>query len=111
MALLTSLPASELTAAQWPAANRAAWGIESGLNQRMEVSYLEDHGRVRHPRAMRILGMLRRFSHSLFMHWRSRQKRPHHQTTTDFFSAMNAEHHRYAFGCLFARKPNFKTLS
>ena len=45
---------------------------------------------------MRVMGMFRRFSISLFMHGRSRQKKPRHKTTTDFFSTMNAEHHRYA---------------
>ena len=34
VALITSLPPSELTAAPWLAYTRAAWGIESGLHQR-----------------------------------------------------------------------------
>jgi hypothetical protein len=53
----------------------------------------------------------RRFSNSLFMHWRSQQKNPRHKTTTDFFSATNAEHHRYAIRCLNARQPSFQTRS
>ncbi len=43
---------------------------------------------------MRVMGMFRRFSNSLFMHWRNRQIKPQLKTTTDFFSARNAEHHR-----------------
>ena len=35
VALMTSLPPSELTAAPWLAYTRAAWGIESGLHQRL----------------------------------------------------------------------------
>ncbi len=46
-----------------------------------------------------------------FLHRRGRQKKPQHKTTTDFFSAMNAEHHRYAIRCLQARQPSFQTAS
>jgi hypothetical protein len=111
VALVTSLPPSELNAAQWLAYNRAAWGIESGLHQRLDVSHRDDLCRVRLPKAMRLMGLFRRISNSLFMEWRSRQKKPHHKTTTDFFSAMNAEHHRYAIRCLHARQPSLQTAS
>jgi len=111
VALLTSFPPHQLNAEQWLADNRAAWGIENGLHLRLDVSHLDDQCRVRLPKSMRVMGMLRRFSNSLFMHWRSRQKKPKHKTTTDFFSAMNAEHHRYAIRCLHARQPSFQTTS
>jgi len=111
VALVTSLPPEALTAAQWLKDNRAAWGIESGLHQRLDVSHLDDQCRVRLPKSMRVMGMFRRLSNSLFLHWRSRQKKPRHKTTTDFFSAMNAEHHRYAIRCLHARQPSFQTAS
>jgi predicted transposase YbfD/YdcC len=111
VALITSLPSQSLNAAQWLHYNRAAWGIESGLHQRLDISHLDDQCRVRKPKSMRVMGLFRRFSNSLFMHWRSRQKKPHHKTTTDFFSAMNAEHHRYAIRCLHARQPSFQTTS
>jgi hypothetical protein len=111
VALVTSLPPEELDASQWLQDNRAAWGIESGLHQRLDVSHLDDQCRVRQPRSMRVMGMFRRFTNSLFMHWRSRQKKPEHKTTTDFFSVMNAEHHRYAIRCLQARQPSFQTFS
>jgi hypothetical protein len=109
VALITSLPPEQLSPAQWLAANRAAWGIESGLHQRLDVSHHDDHCRVRSPRSMLVLGMLRRFSNSLFLHWRSHQPKPHHKTTTDFFTAMNAQHHRYAIRCLHACQPSFNT--
>jgi len=109
--LMTSLPPSELNAAQWLSDNRAGWGIESGLHQRLDVSHRDDLCRVRLPKALRLMGLFRRISNSLFMEWRSRQKKPHHKTTTDFFSAMNAEHHRYAIRCLHARHPSFQTAS
>lgn len=111
VALITSLSPEELNASQWLRDNRAAWGIESGLHQRLDVSHLDDLCRVRKPQSMRVMGMFRRFSNSLFLHWRSRQKKPQHKTTTDFFSAMNAEHHRYAIRCLHARQPGFQTGS
>jgi hypothetical protein len=111
VALVTSLRPEELSAAQWLAYNRAAWGIESGLHQRLDVSHLDDLCRVRQPKSMRLIGMFRRFSNSLCAHWRGLQKKPRHKTTTDFFTAMNAEHHRYAIRCLHARQPSFKTSS
>ena len=111
VALVTSLLPAELTAAQWLRDNRAAWGIESGLHQRLDVSHLDDQCRVRKPQSMRVVGMFRRFSNSLFMHWRGLQKKPQYKTTTDFFSALNAEHHRYAIRCFHARQPSFQTNS
>ncbi len=111
VALVTSLLPEELNAAQWLQYNRAAWGIESGLHQRLDVSHLDDLCRVRKPKSMRLMGMFRRLSNSLFMHWRSRQKKPRYKTTADFFSALNAEHHRYAIRCLHARQPSFQTAS
>ena len=111
VALVTSLPPAELDAARWLRDNRAAWGIESGLHQRLDVSHRDDACRVRRPKALRVMGLFRRLSNSLFMEWRSRQQKPHHKTTTDFFSAMNAEHHRYAFRCLHARQPSFLSTS
>jgi len=111
VALVTSLRPAELNAAQWLTYNRAAWGIESGLHQRLDVSHADDLCRVRLPKSMRVIGMFRRFSNSLCQHWRSLQKKPQHKTTTDFFTAMNAEHHRYAIRCLQARQPSFKTSS
>jgi hypothetical protein len=111
VALVTSLPPRQLNAAQWLADNRSAWGIENGLHLRLDVSHLDDQCRVRLPKSMRVMGMLRRFSNSLFTHWRSRQNKPKYKTTTDFFTAMNAEHHRYAIRCLHARQPSFQTAS
>ncbi len=68
--------------------------IESGLHQRLDLSPLDDQCRRRKPKSMRGMGMFRRFSNSLFMHWRNRQIKPQLKITTDFFSARNAEHHR-----------------
>ena len=111
VALITSLPPTELNATQWLQLNRAAWGIESGLHQRLDISHLEDLCRVRKPQSMRVMGMFRRLSNSLFFHWRNQQKNSQYKTTSDFFSAMNAEHHRYAIRCLHSAKPTFISSS
>ena len=71
----------------------------------------DDQCRVRLPQSMRVIGLFRRFSNSLFLHWRSQQKKPRHKTTTDFFTARNAEHHRHAIRCLHARQPTFRSSS
>lgn len=110
VALVTSLPPKELSAAQWLKDNRAAWGVES-MHQRLDASHLDDQCRIRQPQSMLVVGMFRRFSNSLCMHWRSKQNKSQYKTTTDFFTAMNAEHHRYAIRCLHARNPSFKTNS
>lgn len=111
VALVTSLPPEQLNAGQWLQANRCAWGIESGLHHRLDVSHFDDQCRVRLPQSMWIMGMFRRFSNSLCQHWRSRQKNPSQKTTTDFFAAMNAEHHRPAIRAIHARNPSFLTSS
>ncbi len=110
VALLTSLPPSELDATAWLAANRATWGIENGLHQRLDQSHREDECRVRLPRSMRVLGVIRRFSISLFIHWRSQQKKPRHKTTTDFMAAMDAEYHRTPCVCCVPVAPPSKPL-
>jgi len=109
--LLASRPPEQLTALDWLQLNRQSWGIESGLHQRLDVSHLDDLSRVRKPRSMLFMGIFRRLSNSLCMHWISNQPRSHHKTTTDFFSAMNARHHRYAFRSLFAAHPSFSPAS
>jgi len=109
--LLTSRPPELFDALAWLKLNRASWGIESGLHQRLAVSHLDDLSRVRKPSSMLFMGMFRRISNSLCMHWISKQKKPHHKTTTDFFNAMNANHHRNAIRSLSASRPSFSSPS
>ena len=42
VALITSAPPERLAATQWLLLNRQGWGIESGLHQRLDVSYNDD---------------------------------------------------------------------
>ena len=100
VALVTSLPPEELHAAPWLKDNRAAWGIESGLHQRLDVSHLDDQCRVRLPRSMRVIGMFRRFSNSLFMHWRGQRTQKRHLYTSDFIAHMSENHDRRALRAL-----------
>jgi hypothetical protein len=68
VALITSLEPSRLDAANWMRLNRDAWGIESGLHQRLDISHNDDRCRFRNHNAMVVLGMMLRLSNSLFMH-------------------------------------------
>ncbi len=111
VALLTSAEPARLKALPWLELNRGAWGIESGLHQRLDVSLLDDLCRVRHPNSMWVLGMMRRLSNSLFMEWRSHQRRPEQVTTTDFQAAMAEDQHRRAIRLVLNRRPSLKTPS
>jgi hypothetical protein len=95
--LLTSREATRLTAAQWEAFQRAYWGVESGLHQRLDVSADEDRSRVRHRNAAWILAMFRRVGVSLFMHWRGQDPKRAKATLPDFHEEMGLEHQRRAF--------------
>jgi len=94
--LLTSLTPDRLNAAQWLQANRAYWGIEGGLHQRLDASTNEDQCRVRDRNGVWVFGIFRRLAVSLFAEWRSRDTKRRHATMTDFQSEMGAEHASYA---------------
>ena len=82
--LITDLSTEELSPLQWLQANRQGWGIENGTHQRLDVSLNDDRCRVRGANGLWILGMVRRLVISLYMEWRERQAKPHHQSLTDF---------------------------
>jgi hypothetical protein len=96
VALVTSAPPERLDAEAWLHANRQGWGIESGLHQRLDVSYNDDRCRVRTDQAMFLLGAYRRIANSLFVEWRQHQRRPDHVTTTDFQTLLSEEHNTKA---------------
>ena len=107
--MLTSLEPERLDALGWLKLNRAGWGIENGLHQRLDISHNDDRCRIAHPRAMWVMGMFRRLSNSLFIHWRARQGKlhPDQLTTTDFHSAMSEDHRRAAIRLVLSKRPNF----
>jgi hypothetical protein len=95
--LLTSRESTRLTAPQWEVCQRAYWGVESGLHQRLDVSADEDRSRVRHPNAAWILAIFRRVGVSLFMHWRNQDRKRTKATLPHFHEEMELEHQRRAF--------------
>jgi hypothetical protein len=95
--LLTSRCADRLPAPAWLEAQRAYWGVEAGLHQRLDVSADEDRCRVRHRNAAWVLGMFRRIGISLFMHWRAHHPKRARATLADFHEEMALEHQRRAF--------------
>lgn len=111
VALITSAPVQQLDAAQWLRFNRAGWGIESGLHQRLDVSYNDDRCRIQSDNGIWVLGMFRRIANSLFMQWRSLQRRPDHVTTTDFQTLMSQDHRAAALRLVVKKRPSLKTLS
>ena len=111
MCLITDLENRQLDASSWIGLNRQAWGIESGLHQRLDVSHNDDHCRVRQPNAMMVFAILRRFAYSLFMQWRSQFRKPDHKTTSDFQSYISEDHCRRGIRFLCAKRPHLKSTS
>lgn len=95
--LLTSRGPERLPAPQWLEAQRAYWGVEAGLHQRLDVSADEDRSRVRQRNACWVLSMFRRIGVSLFMHWRTQNPKYSKATLADFHEEMALEHQRRAF--------------
>ena len=111
MSLITSAPVARLPASQWLHLNRQGWSIESGLHQRLDVSYNDDRCRVQSDNGLWVLGMFRRLAISLFMEWRAAQRRPDQVTTTDFQTRMAEEHRVTALRLVLSKRPSLKNLS
>ena len=111
VALITSAPVSVLSAMLWLQLNRQGWGIESGLHQRLDVSYNEDRCRVQRNNGIWVLGMFRRLANSLFVQWSTQQRRPEQVTTTSFQTLMAENHRAAAIRFLLYKHPSLKKLS
>lgn len=109
--MITSAPPKRLDALQWLKLNRAGWGIESGLHQRLDISYNDDRCRVQSDHGIWIFGMFRRLANSLFMEWGLAQRRPDHVTTTDFQALLAQENRKRALRFLTMKNPSLKKLS
>jgi len=107
VSLVTSAEPEKLPAQKWLKLNRFAWGIENGTHQRLDVSHNDDRCRIRSSNGIWVMGMFRRLSNSLFMEWRSRQRKPQHPTTTDFQMLMAEDHRRRAVRTVLCKKPGF----
>lgn len=103
--LITDLMPEQLSAERWLKTNRMGWGIENGTHQRLDVSLNDDRCRVHSTNALWILGMLRRWVISLFMHWRARHPKPHHQSLTDFQAAMGEDNLTMAVAFVTRQRP------
>lgn len=110
VALITDLAPRQLDAATWLKRNRQAWDIETGLHARLDVSLLEDLCRIRTPRSLWVLGMLRRLVVSLFVEWRAAQPKGHQKTLTDFHTAMGEENLAPALRFLTTKRSSLKNL-
>ena len=108
MSLVSSLEPAHLPAEKWLKLNRWAWGIENGTHLRLDVSHNDDRCRIRNSNGLWIMGMFRRLSNSLFMHWRGRQRKPEHLTTTDFQAVMAEEQRRRALRTVGCKQPTFE---
>jgi hypothetical protein len=103
--LITDHTPEQLPASQWLKTNRGAWGIENGTHLRLDVSLNDDRCRVRSTNALWILDMLRRLVISLFMHWRAHQRKPQHQSLTDFQAAMGEDNLALAMAFVTRQQP------
>lgn len=105
--LLTSLPASELSADALLKLKRDYWGIENGLHQRLDGAGREDFSRVRLRHNAWVLSLFRRWAVSVAAAWISRQSNPRRATTQGFFDAMRRNHAQGAFNLIRRRSPTF----
>jgi hypothetical protein len=111
VALITSLPPERLNALDWLKLNRAAWGIETGLHARLDISRRDDQCRLRCPNPVAIHGIFTRLANSLFIEWRNHQPASRHKTTTDFAAHMSADHARRAVAFVTSRSPKLRAPS
>lgn len=106
--LVTSLEPAKFNAQAWLYYNRLSWDIENGLHLRLDVSQNDDRCRIRTPKGLWIMGMIRRLANSLFMHWRAQHKKPQYHTTTDFQSYFDEENLRRGLIFVSATRPTLK---
>ena len=110
-ALVSSAGPERLNASSWLRHNRGGWAIESGLHQRRDVSSNDDRSRVQSDHGIWIFGMFRRLAISLFMEWRSAQRRPDPVTTTSFQGRLAQENPKRAMRLLISNNPSLRRLS
>ena len=105
--LLTSRPAAALAAAAMLQADRDYWGIESGLNHRLDVSADEDKSRVRTRTSAFNLGLFRRAANSFGIAWIKKQRDKRKATLNGFYDDMALNNHRKAFSLVTVSHPSW----
>ena len=88
-------------------ADRAYWGIETGLHLRLDVTGGEDRSRVRHPVSALNLAMVRRATTSVAIYWMARCRNVRQATLRGFYDAMAAKNARKAFSLVTVRNPTW----
>jgi hypothetical protein len=111
VALVTSATPQRLNAATWLKLNRAGWGIESGLHQRLDISFNEDRCRVQSRSGLWMLSMFRRLANSLYLEWCLARPKPKNVTTTHFQTLMAENLRQRALRLLLIRRPTLEDLS
>ncbi len=102
--LLTSCEESRLSSQKWLLLNRQAWSIENGLHQRLDVTAMEDHCRVRTRNSVWVLGMFRRLAVSLYCEWRTRNPtQSKYASFMDFLHLMSLVNQRRGFSLVSSR--------
>ena len=84
--------------------DRAYWGIENGLHQRLDVIAGEDRSRVRGNGALN-LAVIRRAVVSIALRWISRCKDKRLASMSGFYDAMAAHGAKKAFKLISGCKP------
>jgi predicted transposase YbfD/YdcC len=108
----TEFLACSCTAADLPApamfqADRDYWGIESGLNYRLDVSADEDKSRVRTRSSAFNLGLFRRAANSFAIAWIKKQRDKRKASLLGFYDDMSLKTSRKAFSLVTASKPTW----
>jgi hypothetical protein len=88
-------------------ADRDYWGIESGLNYRLDVSADEDKSRVRTRSSAFNLGLFRRAANSFGIAWIKQQRNKRKATIQGFYDDMSLKNSRKALSLVTASKPSW----
>jgi len=105
--LISSRNAKELPPAEMFQADRKYWGIESGLNYRLDVSADEDKSRVRTRTSAFNLGLFRRAANSFAIVWIQHQHDRRKATLPGFHDDMSLNNARKALSLVTAYKPSW----
>jgi predicted transposase YbfD/YdcC len=103
--LVSSRSVTDLPTQAMFKADRDYWGIESGLNHRLDVSADEDKSRVRTPSSAFNLGLFRRAANSFAIVWIKRQRDKRKATLRGFYDEMRLKGARKALSLVTASKP------
>ncbi len=102
--LITSRPATLMSAEQMLRQDRRYWGIETGLHLRLDVIAGEDRSRVRHRAAVMNLAVIRRAVVSLAIDWIRRRPNRRQASMSGFYDFMSAASSKMAFKFVTASK-------